>query len=188
MSCSVARFLFLILVLSIQTMKTKYLVAVVLFSLPLLFSCKKREVKTSPIEFYLMDSPASFDSVNIHIKKIEANVISDSAVWLPIHTKDTVVNLLNFQDSATLMMANGIVPLGLLKNIRFILGNDNSVVVNGVSHPLALPGTGLPELMIAVDKKLNEAFNGFILDFDASESIVEDSGSYRLQPVIRLIR
>jgi len=168
-------------------MKTKCLLAII-FLLPAFSSCKRKEVKTSPVEFYLMDSPAGFDSVNIHIKKIEAKVICDSTVWLPIHTKDTVVNLLTFQDSTTLMMARDIVPMGILKEIHFVLGDDNTVVVNGISHPLILPGPGLPQLMIDVNKKLNEAFNGFILDFDAGQSIVEDSGSYRLQPVIRLLQ
>lgn len=169
-------------------MKTRSLPLAIIFLLPLIFSCKKREVKTSPVEFYLMDSPASFDSVNIHIRKIEAKIISDSVRWLPIHTKDTVVDLLNFQDSTTLMMAQDIVPLGMLKEIRFILGADNTVVVKGVSHPLQFSGSAAPELMIPIGKKLNESFNGFILDFDASRSILEDSGYYRLQPVIRLIQ
>ena len=169
-------------------MKTKCLLLIAVFSLPFFFSCKKKEVKTSPVEFYLMDSPASYDSVNIHIKKIEAKVVCDSTVWVPIHTKDTVVNLLNFQDSITLMMAHDIVPLGLLKEIRFSLGDDNTVVVHGIPHPLQFAGSGLPELMIQVDKKLNEAFNGFILDFDAGKSIVEDSGSYKLQPVVTLLQ
>jgi hypothetical protein len=156
--------------------------------LPLIFSCKKKEAKTSPVEFYLMDSPASFDSVNIHIRKIEAEVISDSVRWIPIHTKDTVVDLLNFQDSTTLMMAHDIVPQGMLKQIRFTLGDDNTVVVKGASYPLKFGDTEAPELLIPIGTKLNEAFNGFILDFDASQSIVEDSSSFKLQPVVRLIR
>ena len=169
-------------------MKTRSLPLAIIFLLPLIFSCKKKEIKTTQVEFYLMDSPAGFDSVNIHIKKIEAKVISDSVRWVPIHTKDTVVDLLNFQDSTTLMMAHDIVPLGILKEIRFTLGTDNAVVVKGVSYPLQFSGSEVPKLTIPIGKKLNEAFNGFILDFDASQSILEDSGSYRLQPVIRLIQ
>lgn len=168
-------------------MKTKCLL-LILFSLLLAFSCKKKEVKFAPVEFYLMDSPANYDSVNIHIKKIEAKIIYDSTEWIPIHTKDTIVDLLNFQDSITLMMGQDIVPSGLLKEIRFILGDDNTVVVNGISHPLQLPGSELPELIIGVDKKLNDTFNGFIFDFDAAQSIIQDSTSYKLQPVIRLIQ
>jgi Domain of unknown function (DUF4382) len=169
-------------------MKTTLLPLLTIISLPFLFSCNKKEIKTSPVEFYLMDSPAGYDSVNIHIKKIEAKVVADSTRWFSINTKDTVVDLLNFQDSITLMMAHGTVPLGLLKEVRFILGNDNTVVVKGVSHPLQLESSDSPELTIPVDKNLNEAFNGFILDFDASQSIMQDSEGYRLQPIVRLIK
>jgi hypothetical protein len=169
-------------------MKTNSLLLVMVLSIPLIFSCKKKEIKTSPVQFYLIDSPSGYDSVNIHIKKIEANVVGDSSKWIPIHTKDTVVNLFHYQDSITLMVAQDIVPLGMLKEIRFILGDDNTVVVNGVSYPLQLSGSNLPALMIGIDKKLNEVFNGFILDFDASESITEENGTYRLDPIIRVVR
>jgi hypothetical protein len=169
-------------------MKTKRLLLVPVIFLPFTFSCKEKEIKFSPVHFYLMDSPSGFDSIHIHIKKIEANVITDSAVWVPVDTKDTMVNVFHLQDSITLQVAHDNVPMGLLKRIRFILGNDNSVVVKGVSYPLQLPPTGSPALLIDIDKKLNEVFNGFILDFDASQSIIEDSGSYRLEPVIKLLR
>jgi hypothetical protein len=169
-------------------MKTKHLLLVPIIILPFSFSCKEKEVRFSPVHFYLMDSPSNFDSVNIHIKKIEANVIGDSTVWVPVDTKDTIVNVFHLQDSVTMQVAHDNVPTGLLKQIRFILGDDNSVVIGGVSYPLQLPATGSPALLIDIDKKLNEVFNGFILDFDASQSIVGDSGNYRLEPVIKLIR
>ena len=169
-------------------MKTKRLLLVPVIFLSFTFSCKEKEIKFSPVHFYLMDSPSGFDSINIHIKKIEANVITDSAVWVPVATKDTMVNVFHLQDSITLQVAHDNVPMGLLKRIRFILGNDNSVVVKGISYPLQLPETGSPALLIDIDKKLNKVFNGFILDFDASQSIIEDSGSYRLEPVIKLLR
>ena len=169
-------------------MKTKYLLLVAVILLPFTFSCKEKEIKFSPVHFYLMDSPSSFDSVNIHIKKIEANVITDSAVWVPVETKDTIVNVFHLQDSITMQVAHDNVPTGLLKQIRFILGDNNSVVVKGVSYPLQLPATGTPALLINIDQKLNDVFNGFILDFDASQSILGDSGNYRLEPVIKLIR
>jgi Domain of unknown function (DUF4382) len=169
-------------------MKTKHLLALMVISLPFIFSCRKHEVKRSPVHFYLMDSPTDFDSVNIHIKKIEAEVVGDSTAWVPLTTVDTTVNVFQLQDSITMQVAHDYVPLGVLRQIRFILGDDNSVVVKGVRHQLLLPTSGSPSLLIGVDRKLNEVFNGFILDFDASQSIVKESGIYRLDPVIRLIR
>lgn len=174
--------------LSIRSMKTKHLLPILVIFLVFAFSCKDKEVKFSPVQFYLMDSPGNFDAVNIHIKKIEARVIADSAVWIPMDTKDTIVNVLHLQDSITMQVAQDDVPQGVLKQIRFTLGTDNSVVIGGVSYPLQLSTIGSPSLLIDIDKKLNEVFNGFILDFDASHSIVEDSGHYRLDPAIKLIQ
>jgi Domain of unknown function (DUF4382) len=169
-------------------MKTNYFLSIAYLFALFIYSCKEKEIKTSPVQFYLIDSPTDFDSVNIHIKKIEANIVSDSTRWIPLQTKDTVANLFHLQDSLTLMIAQDIVPLGILKEIRFVLGDDNTVVVNGVSYPLQLADDNSQALMIQIGKRLNEVFNGFILDFDASQSIVAENGEYKLEPVVRLIQ
>jgi hypothetical protein len=168
-------------------MKTNCLLLIILILLPFTFSCNKKEVKTSPVSFYLMDSPTNYDSVNIHIKKIEAKVISDSTRWIPISTKDTIVNLFHLQDSITMQVGEDVVPLGLLKEIRFVLGNDNAVIIDSTSHPLELANNGDSGFLVEINKRLNQVFNGFILDFDLSQSIVEENGTYKLDPVIRLI-
>jgi len=170
-------------------MKTKHLFPffiLLVLSSAIIFSCKKTEKKTSPVQFFLMDSPAQYDSVIIHIKKIEAEVIFDSTKWIALKTKDTIVNLFNYRDSATLNVAEGVVPMGMLKKLRFKLGEGNSVIVNGASYPLTTSNNSA-DLLMAVDRPLNEVFNGFILDFDASQSIKLENGAYWLEPVIRVI-
>ncbi len=166
-------------------MKTKRLLLIALFALPFIFSCKK-ETKTSPVQIYLIDNPTVYDSVNIHIRRMEVNVFRDTTAWIPINTKDTIVNLLDLQNGVTMLVAQGVIPQGVLKEVRFILGDGNTVVVNGVSYPMQTPSAEASGLKIKIDKKLNEVFNAFILDFDASQSIIEENGTYRLDPVIRL--
>jgi hypothetical protein len=166
-------------------MKTKRFLLALFFVLPFIYSCKK-EQKTSPVQVYLTDVPAVYDSVKIHIKRIELNVLHDSTAWIPVSTKDTVVNLLDLQNGVTMLIAQGIVPQGILKEVRFILGDDNSVVVNGTSYPLQTPSAQSSGLKIKIDKRLNEVFNAFIFDFDASQSITDENGIYRLDPVIVL--
>ena len=169
----------------IQSMKTKPLVVATLFALQLLCSCKK-EQKNSPVQIYLTDVPTLYDSVKIHIKKIEVNVLHDTTAWMPLNTKDTVVNLLDLQSGVTMLIAQSVVPQGTLKEVRFVLGDDNYVVVNGVSHPLQVPGTTSLGLKIKIDKALNDVFNAFVFDFDASQSITDENGIYRLDPAIIL--
>jgi len=169
----------------IQSMKTKCLVVASLLASQLLCSCKK-EQKTSPVQIYLTDIPTLYDSVKIHIKKIEVNVLHDTTAWMSLNTKDTIVNLLDLQSGVTMLIAQSVVPQGTLKEIRFVLGDDNYVVVNGVSHPLQVPGTTSLGLKIKIDKALNDVFNAFVFDFDASQSISDENGIYRLDPAIIL--
>lgn len=168
-------------------MKRKHLclIAAAAFILPFIYSCKK-ETKTSPIQIYITDNPAVYDSVNVHIKNIVVNVQQDSEAWIPINTKDTIVNLLDLQNGITVLLADDIVPQGMLKEVRFILGDGNYVVVNGVHYPMETPSAESSGLKIKIDKNLNEVFNAFILDFDAAKSIVQENGGYKLDPVIRL--
>jgi len=167
-------------------MKTKYLLLIAaVFSLSFIYSCKK-ERKTSPIQIYLTDDPAVYDSVFIHIRGIEVNIFRDTTAWIPINTKDTIVNLLDLQNGVTMLLGQGVVPQGVLKEVRFILGNGNTVVVNGTSYPMQTPSAENSGLKIKIDKNLNEVFNAFILDFDAAQSIIEENGIYRLEPVIRV--
>jgi hypothetical protein len=167
-------------------MKTKYLFLIAATAiLPFIYSCKK-EKKTSPVQIYLTDNPAVYDSVIVHIKNIEVNIQQDGEAWIPISTKDTIVNLLDLQNGITILLADDVVPQGVLKEVRFILGDGNYVVVGGVVYPMQTPSAETSGLKVKIDKNLNEVFNAFILDFDAEQSIVAESGGYKLEPVIRL--
>jgi len=167
-------------------MKTKHLLLIAaIFGLPFIYSCKK-ESKTSPIQIYLTDDPAIYDSVLVHIRGIEVNIFHDTTAWIPINTKDTIVNLLDLQNGITILLGQGVVPQGVLKEVRFILGDGNSVVYHGISYPMQTPSAETSGLKVKIDKNLNEVFNAFILDFDASQSIIQENGTYRLEPVIRV--
>jgi hypothetical protein len=165
-------------------MKTIRICIPVLFAM-FLISCNKNDKKV-PVQFLLTDNPASFDSVNVHIKGIRVNIGGDSESWIDVASKDTIVNLLDLQNGITMLLAEGEVPAGNLKEVRFILGDGNYVVVAGESHPMETPSAESSGLKVKIDKELNETLNSFTLDFDAAASVNEDNGSYKLMPVIRL--
>lgn len=150
-----------------------------------LISCKKDQ-KTAPIQLRLTDNPAAYDSVNIHIKGMRVKIDKDTTSWITIQSKDTTVNLLDLQNGVTTVIAQDEIPAGVLKEVRFILGNDSYVVVNGTSYPLQTPSAEDSGLKIKIDKHLAETLNTFVLDFDADLSIKEENGSYKLMPVIKL--
>lgn len=166
-------------------MKTQIKTLASVFALALLLvACKKNE--SVPVQFLLTDNPASYDAVNIHIKGMQVKISEDDSSWHTIQTKDTTVNLLDLQNGVTKVIAQDNVPEGILKEVRFILGSDNTVVVNGVSQPLETPSAEESGLKIKIGKQLAETMNTFVLDFDAALSVKEENGNYKLMPVIKL--
>jgi len=165
-------------------MKTIRICIPVLFAL-FLISCNKNDKKV-PVQFLLTDNPASYDSVNVHIKGINVKIGGDDDSWINVASKDTVINLLDLQNGITMILAEGEVPQGNLKEVRFILGDDNYVVVGGDRYPMEAPSAESSGLKIKIGKELNETLNTFTLDFDAAASVNEENGSYKLMPVIKL--
>jgi len=170
-------------------MKTKLFLIATISILSIFVSiiaCKKSN-RTVPVQFVITDKPTTLDEVNIHITGMQVKINDDNAGWISIDAKDTTVNLLDLQNGITEVIAQDEVPEGILKEVRFILGSDNTVVESGASHPLQTPSAEDSGLKIKIDKRLEETLNTFELDFDAASSIKEENGNYRLDPVIRLV-
>jgi hypothetical protein len=165
-------------------MKTKTLSMAALACSLLLFSCKKED-RTVPIQL-LLDNPINLEEVNVDIQGLQVKINSDDAAWITLDAKEGVYNLLDYQDGITTVMAQEEVPEGVLKEVRFILGTENTVKVDGEVYPLTTPSAEDSGLKVKIDKDLKETLNTFILDFDAALSVREENGGYRLSPVIKL--
>lgn len=167
-------------------MKTKSILpGVIALFCVFIFSCKK-ESSTAPIKILLTDKPATYDSVNVHIVGMKVQISKDTSDWITINVKDSVYNLLDLQNGITTVIAQDTIPSGVLQQVRFILGDGSYVVVNGTPYALETPSAEESGLKVKINKKLNETLNTFVLDFDASLSIMEGNGSYKLHPVIQL--
>jgi hypothetical protein len=166
-------------------MKTKALSMAALACSLLLFSCKKED-RTVPIQLLLTDNPINLEEVNVDIQGLQVKINSDDAAWITLDAKEGVYNLLDYQDGITTVMAQEEVPEGVLKEVRFILGTENTVKVDGEVYPLTTPSAEDSGLKVKIDKDLKETLNTFILDFDAALSVREENGGYRLSPVIKL--
>ncbi len=167
-------------------MNLKLILALILLgSSVLYYSCAKDE-KTVPVQILLTDNPTAYDEVNVEITGIQVKLNKDTNGWVSLDTDQGVYNLLALQNGLTDTIAKGNVPEGILKEIRFILGSNNTIKVNGEVKPLVIPSGSESGLKVKIDKDLGETLNTFILDFDAALSIKEENGTYKLQPVIKL--
>jgi hypothetical protein len=167
-------------------MKTKSILFFSFFLTIIAISSCKKESKTAPVRFLLTDKPAAYDSVNVHIIGISVQLNHDNEPWIPVNTKDSIYNLLDLQNGITTLIAQDTIPAGVLQQVRFILGDGNNVVVNGISYPLATPSAEESGLKIKIGQALNETLNTFTLDFIAAASISEENGAYKLHPVIQM--
>jgi len=158
------------------------------FGLIAFIACNKGDSKDSvTLNIRLTDGPGDYQQVNVDIQEVRIKSANDTAQWITLNTNAGIYNLLDFQNGVDTLLATGMVPSDMLKEVRFILGDDNSVMVDSVIHPLTTPSAQQSGLKIKIDKSLNLDINTLVLDFDAEQSIVETgNGGYILKPVIKI--
>ena len=168
-------------------MKTKHLLLCCMLLTSIGFiSCKKNNSSTSNLQVKLTDSPASYDAVNVDIQQVKINFRDDSTGWVSLTTNAKVYNLLALQNGVETLLATGTVQTGLVKEIRLILGNSNTIIDGGVSYPLTVPSGSESGLKIKVGKSLNATLENLVIDFDAALSISQESTGYKLRPVLKI--
>jgi len=166
-------------------MNRKFILPVIAFCSILAAACNK-ENRNVPVQILLTDNPTALEEVNVEITGIQVKLDHDTTGWVSLDTDTGVYNLLALQNGLTDTIAKGTIPDGILKEVRFILGDKNTVKVNGALEPLVIPSGSESGLKIKIDKHLGETLNTFILDFDAALSIKEETDGYKLRPVIKL--
>ena len=151
-------------------------------------SCKKDVENTATtLNIRLTDGPGAYDQVNIDLLEIRVKTSDDTSKWLSIPTNAGVYNLLEFQNGIDTLIATGPVPLVTLKELRFVLGPNSTVMQDSMLYPLQTPSAESSGLKVKIDKSLSLNLNTFVLDFDAEKSVHgTGSGKFILKPVIKL--
>src|SRR5690606_13884887 len=142
---------------------------------------------TAEVSLLLTDAPAAFDGLLLDIQGIEYH--TDEAGWVSVEpVMPGVYDILDYRNGADTLLARTTLPVGRLSQVRFLLGENNAIIVDGVEHPLDVPSGQESGLKFNVQAEL--APNGsyeFWTDFDAARSIVQTgNGDYKLKPVIRV--
>ncbi len=153
-------------------------------------ACKKdddNQTRTTTVQIRLTDDPCDCQQVNIDIKEIRIKTSEDTSQWIPLSTNGGIYDLLQYQNDVDTLIATGTVPADVvLKEVRFILGDANTVMVDSVMHDLQTPSAQSSGLKVKIEKNLGLTVNTFVLDFDAAESVKDQNGKFKLDPVIRL--
>ncbi len=166
----------------------KYLLVIAgFFCLVAFGGCEKEDNsgETTQLRVNLTDNPFNATEVNVEILGVKANFSNDS--WIDLNTQSGVYNLLGLQNGVDTLLAVGTVPLGTLKEIRFVLGDDNSIMIDNMLYPLTIPSGSESGLKIKINKNLQATMDSVLIDFDAGLSILQTgAGDYKLKPVLKL--
>lgn len=156
-------------------------------------SCSKNDNNTNNgkarLQVFLTDDPGDYDAVNIDVQDVQINLTADAeSGWqsLPGVAKG-VYNLLDLVDNKDTLLVNADIPAGRVQQIRLVLGDNNSIVLDGIETDLQTPSAQQSGLKLNIHQDIDAGMvYKMILDFDASRSIVTTgSGKYILKPVIR---
>ena len=135
----------------------------------------------------MTDAPGPFTEVNVDIKSVVVKGSNGADVVL--NTNAGIYNLLDFTNGADTLLATSVLSDAEVKQIRLVLGTNNSVVLDGVTYPLATPSAQQSGLKLQINQTLQAGIdNSILIDFDANSSIVQTgSGSFILKPVLRTV-
>jgi hypothetical protein len=171
---------------------SKSILGITLFGLVVLLapSCTKDKTNDNTkaqLSIHMTDAPGNFEAVMVDVQGVEVTGTNGSIVMLDTHSR--VYNLLNFSNGVDTLLATGELEVGTVSQIRLILGNNNSVKIDGVVYPISTPSALQSGLKLQVNQTLEAGVSyNILLDFDASQSIVLlGNGEFQLKPVIRTI-
>lgn len=165
---------------------------VIITSCILFFSCSSDDTETASVQVILVDAPAEYESVNIEIIDVQYKVdsdTSDAGVWRSLENFEAnTYDLLTLTNGEEAFLGDMELSEGRLGQIRLILGEENTVTVDGSTTTLTVPSGSQSGLKLNIQTDLVGGITyRLVIDFDAAKSIVEsgNSGRFNLKPVIR---
>lgn len=157
----------------------------------LLLSCESAEngADMASVRVLLVDAPADYDSVVIMIEDVQINLQDGDAGWTSLSNFQAAkYDLLKLTAGNQAFLGEIELPEGHLKQLRLILGEENTLYQNGESFELKTPSAQQSGLKLNLDVIISAGVTyEIIVDFDAGKSIVKagNSGNFNLKPVLR---
>src|SRR5690606_20787193 len=134
----------------------------------------------------LTDAPGDYENVFVDVQEVVIKY-NNGQEDLNLGINAGIYDLLELTAGVNVLLFNDEVPAGSISQIRLVLGEQNTIVVDGETLPLATPSAQQSGLKVQVNETLEPGIlYEFMLDFDVDKSIVsQGNGDYSLKPVIR---
>lgn len=142
---------------------------------------------TARMSIKLTDAPGDYDAVFIDVESVVIKYNGNEYETFFTNVNAGVYDLLELTGGVSVLLVDEDVPAGDISQIRLILGDENTIVVDGEIFPLDTPSAQQSGLKVQVNETLtNGIVYDFIIDFDVDKSILQTgNGQYKLKPVLR---
>jgi hypothetical protein len=139
-----------------------------------------------------LKSTSTYNAVNVDIQQISFHTSDDTTVaagWYDLETIPGIYNLMDFVTDDTLVAFDSLVATQTISQIRILLGDSNTVMIDSVEYPLMTPSAQTSGLKVQVHTQMEpDSTYVIMLDFDPEQSVKElGNGKYKLHPVIRTV-
>lgn len=180
-----------------KAIKPLIIIITIIISFAIFQSCNNdSDDNTARVQLKLVDEPGDYLEVNVEIIDIQYNSSESEEGWASFDLENPInVDLTELIAGNSLLLVDQIIPSGMLKQIRLVLSDNNTLVIEGEggeageSIHLNTPSAQQSGLKLNLNEELIGGFSyTFILDWVVQESIVEagNSGMYNLKPVIKV--
>jgi len=161
-----------------------------------LIGCSDQTTNVDPVDpngrlkMYLIDSPATLDSVIICVTRVEVHKAGNDSTsgWFVINDSTRYFDLLQLTNGASVLLGDTSLPAGQYTQIRLFIDDGSYVIDQGIKYDLEVPsgsqsGLKLIHQFTIESNKLYE----LLLDFNVEKSIViTGNGQYKLKPTIKV--
>lgn len=180
-------------------MKTKSIIwkGLVMLLITIGIGCSDSDVNgNAQFRLKLVDAPGDYLEVNVEITDVQYNQTDNEEGWQSFDAPEgedypLEVDLTELVAGNELILTDQVVPSGMMKQIRLILGENNYLIIEGETEavPLKTPSAQQSGLKLKLNEELEPGFSyTYILDWDVQKSIIKagNSGNYNLKPVIKM--
>lgn len=157
------------------------------------------EAATGEIVIKAFDAPFQGDVEHIYLhivavsvhKAVAGSASDTSAQWIVLSEADTTIDFLELVNGEMATLIHSQLDVGQYSQLRLLLGDGSSIVVDGVSHDLQVPSGSESGVKLNLGFFINaDEIIEIYLDFDAERSINKHpiQERYILQPTFRVFK
>lgn len=153
------------------------------------------ETEKAQMNISLIDAPANYQEVNVDVQGLRIHYTPSSndtasadGQWIDLPVEPMTVNLLELTNGVDTLLSSAELDPGSYKELRLILGDNNTVMIDSTTHDLKVPSGQQSGYKIKFKTDLEAGDDmDVVIDFDAGRSVHKagKSGKYILKPVLK---